>query len=393
MPTYEYQFTCDGGGFFSESDMYIGTIEWPNSSDTLTHVNAKMTSGNATVNFHVGDPKYPENLVKTFQENLNIRWHLRARDLGAVTPGNSGPSPQYGVTTGTTCQLWRSCDKSLGNFRNTSSTVSPSWENNKGIYDGGSTNKYGAVYFDGSEYLHNYSGSKSVPYNQSFSIVGVFGDVTAADESPILGQDVGSASDPGSIWGDYNGKYTMRKTDGRKVETGSGIMADNQIRVATVEYNSGQDRYYINEWVNGTLTINNQVIKNGGNTDSWVFDMIAANDYDGGVDEFYTGSITEMMFLDSLLDTDTRQMIEGVMAHQYEAESLLVSGHPYKSTNPLSQSWYLGTDLTLASTYGTDISLASETGGTISLGKRSTLSFAFTRCDNPGQVTLKFVTS
>lgn len=49
---------------------------------------------------------------------------------------------------------------------------------------------------------------------------------------------------------------------------------------------------------------------------------------------FMNGLVAEILFLSSSIDTDTRQRIEGYLAHKWGLAANLPSGHPYKSAAP-----------------------------------------------------------
>ena len=393
MATYEFEFSgFDGGTYFAESSMFFGTIEWPTGASTIDYVQAKISSGDATFNFVQGQPVYAIDDSKNLQEDLNIRWHLRAKDLGANAPADGGPTPQYSRTPNSNIDLWRSADSTLTNFRQGTTGEQPSLSTSDGISNG--SNRNDSVYFSGVEHLNSYQGKYTVDSDRSFTIVTLIGDFGSGTYRPILGQDNTSAtSGVGTVYGDW-GRYRIRK-DGNEefVLSTGGLNADNQIRVCTVEYDSTNNKYICNEYINSTKAtgIDDEEITNA-STDQWYFDMFGAFKYNAGSNVYTTrfqGGITEQIFFDSLLDDDTRYFIEGTLAHQYGVTDLLPTGHAYKTTNPFNPSWELAADSTLSSSYGNNLSTAA----TLNISKRSPLSFALTRCDNPGTITVKVVTT
>lgn len=53
-----------------------------------------------------------------------------------------------------------------------------------------------------------------------------------------------------------------------------------------------------------------------------------------GVTDNYVGDFLEMIIFSGALDTTTREIVEGYLAHKYSYFNILYSGHPYESTPP-----------------------------------------------------------
>ncbi len=393
MATYEYTFdSVIGGAYFEDPSMFFGTIEWPAGASTIDYVQAKISSGNATFNFVEGPPVYAGNAAKDISENMDLRWHFRAKDLGASTPTDGGPTPQYHRTPNSSIDIWYDSCTDGPSFRQATSSEQPSFDTDDGISNG--SNRTDAVYFSGFEHFVSYQGDFSVPYNQNFSIVTLIGDFGSGTYRPILGQDnTAASSGVGSVYGDW-GRYRIRKRGGEEYyNPNGGLNADNQIRVCTVEYDSTNNKYICNEYINGTKSsdVDDEEITSA-TTNDWVFDMFGAFKYNAGPFVYttrYQGGITEQVFYDYLLTTNDRELVEGTLAHQYDVANLLPSGHTYKTLNPFNPSWRLATDSTLSSSYGNTLSTAA----TLNISKRAELSFALTRGENAGSVTVKIVTT
>jgi hypothetical protein len=112
----------------------------------------------------------------------------------------------------------------------------------------------------------------------------------------------------------------------------------------TLTPNTFQQFATIHDIANGTTSAKLTLYVNGINTSSTVTSSTAGTssnasnnwflgDYATG-SFFLAGDVGEIIILNSLPSTDTRQKIEGYLAHQWGTTSLLDGSHPYKSVAP-----------------------------------------------------------
>jgi hypothetical protein len=119
----------------------------------------------------------------------------------------------------------------------------------------------------------------------------------------------------------------------------AGIGTDN-----TLTPNTFQQFATIHDIANGTTSAKLTLYVNGINTSSTVTSSTAGTssnasnnwflgDYATG-SFFLAGDVGEIIILNSIPTTDTRQKIEGYLAHQWGTNGLLDGSHPYKSVAP-----------------------------------------------------------
>lgn len=119
----------------------------------------------------------------------------------------------------------------------------------------------------------------------------------------------------------------------------AGIGTDN-----TLTPNTFQQFATIHDIANGTTSAKLTLYVNGINTSSAVTSSRSGTssnasnnwflgDYSTG-SFFLAGDVGEVIILNSIPTTDTRQKIEGYLAHQWGTTSLLDASHPYKSVAP-----------------------------------------------------------
>ena len=126
--------------------------------------------------------------------------------------------------------------------------------------------------------------------------------------------------------------------------TAASIGTDN-----TLTPNTFQQFSTIHDIANGTTSAKLTLYVNGINTSSTVTSSTAgtssnaSNDWfvgDYATGSFFlAGDVGEIIILNSLPSTDTRQKIEGYLAHQWGTTSLLDASHPYKNAAPTAPSY------------------------------------------------------
>jgi hypothetical protein len=173
---------------------------------------------------------------------------------------------------------------------------------------------------------------------------------------------VGNSSDPNAlipIMGNGGGFSASRIGTSVLLDDRAAVPANNRLGVNIHNNNVlaasvGTDGTYtpnvfkqfctLHDIANGTTSQKIKLLVNGIDTSSTVTSSSAgtssnaSNDFfigDYATGSFFlAGDIGEIIILNSLPSTDTRQKIEGYLAHQWGIASLLDASHPYKSVAP-----------------------------------------------------------
>ena len=136
---------------------------------------------------------------------------------------------------------------------------------------------------------------------------------------------------------DYNdGTVTGFSAGGRRTVTNSfqrqGISAySGAVTLNCAVFNYAAATLSLIE--NGTITVNAAAFQDAGVTDSDAGELAvgALNNNTANWD----GYICELLFVDSVVSTDTRQKIEGYLAHKWGLTADLPADHPYKTAVPV----------------------------------------------------------
>lgn len=324
MATYTYKFEDPTPNPFKHG--FIGEVEvhcTPNS--TLNSIKATLASGNATLNLSLGS----QGQADIDQDDIGIdgmTWIMRAEDLTASK------------SDGDAVDIWYSALANENNhsYRQQTSSNQPSYyEDQDGLgYNAASSNINPSVYFNGfSSTLPHYGGSADIAYTDSWTLVTAIGKKNSGTYRAIIGTE--SSGGVQSLYGDW-GRHKVRQKSFNEYSHSTALLDHDQIRVMTVEYNTN-GRYYINEWINGTLAygpVNFQYA-----SQAWVFDMLGAAQYVVSGNTYFlrfSGGISEMWLINGEVTTAQRELIEGVLAHKYGSASVLPTGHTYKSTSPIN---------------------------------------------------------
>lgn len=94
---------------------------------------------------------------------------------------------------------------------------------------------------------------------------------------------------------------------------------------------SGNVECYVNGSSSGTPSGSGAVPADFDNTG---LDIAIGGNADGSATQDYDGKICEIVLFSSVVDTSTRQYLEGYLAHKWGLSSSLPSGHPFKSAAP-----------------------------------------------------------
>jgi hypothetical protein len=377
VAVYEYEFHNPVPDQFASG--FIGSIElYAGKGENLDKIEAKISSGNATFNAHFGDSPLPALDIDDFP-NEDLIWQIRAEDLGASKSDNDAVDLWYSQPSSSETQ----------SYRQATSTNRPTYyADQDGLGSQSNPNDSPCVYFNGfSQSLDQYGGDAEIPYTDSWTLVTAIGKKNAGSYRGVIGTK--STSSIQSLYGDW-GRHRTRQGifsgSTREYTHSTALLAHDQIRVMTVEYNT-DGNYYINEWINGTKTYGPVTFQYG--SGPWKFDMLGSVQYVAGSNTYYlrfSGGISEMWLIKGVVDTTTRKTIEGHVAHKYDSSSILPTTHPYYSTDPNSSVTFMNaTDLNLTSTYQT---LKSSIGQ--NLAKNGDLiSFYMPKVQQPGTVTIK----
>lgn len=351
MATYTYKFEDPTPNPFKHG--FIGEVEvhcTPNS--TLNSVKATLASGNATLNLSLGS----QGQADIDQDDIGIdgmTWIMRAEDLTASKSDGDAVDIWYSVLA----------NENSHSYRQQTSNNQPSYyEDQDGLgYNAASSNTNPSVYFNGfSSTLPHYGGSADIAYTDSWTLVTAIGKKNSGTYRAIIGTE--SSGSVQSLYGDW-GRHKVRQKSFSEYTHSTALLDHDQIRVMTVEYNTN-GRYYINEWINGTLAYGEVNFQYA--SQAWVFDMLGAAQYVVSGNTYFlrfSGGISEVWLINGEVTTAQRELIEGVLAHKYGSASVLPAGHTYKSTSPLNSkpSMINAQDLDLTSSQQTVKSSMNQT--------------------------------
>jgi hypothetical protein len=102
------------------------------------------------------------------------------------------------------------------------------------------------------------------------------------------------------------------------------VAVTTNAKIAGVTYNGTQATLYRN----GLQIAQSNLTLNTGSSE------LSVGASSSGGDEFNLGLIAEIVFASSFVSTNTRQLIEGYLAHKWDLAANLPSDHPYKSSPP-----------------------------------------------------------
>ena len=377
MGDYLYQFPAPSPDQFNNG--FLGTIElYAGKSDTIDEISAKISSGNATFNAQFGEPDAPPLDIDDFPDE-DLVWNMRAEDLGAAKSDNDA------------VDIWYSHPGTSQNqsYRQQTTNNQPSYyADQDGLGYQSSPNDSPCVYFNGfSGYLEQAGGTSDIAYTDSWTLVTAVGKKNSGTYRAVAGtKSTGSVQALYGDWSRHHIRQGIFSGSARQYAHSTALLDHDQIRVLTVEYNTN-GRYYINEWINGTQAYGPVNFQYG--SGPWAFDLLGATQYSViGSTYFirFSGGISEMWLIKGVVDTTTRQNIEGHVAHKYGSKALLPSNHPYYNTNPNNSPTFINTsDISLSSTYTV---LKSSIGQ--SLAKNGdNISLYLPKIQNPGTVTVK----
>jgi len=180
----------------------------------------------------------------------------------------------------------------------------------------------------------------------------------------------------------------VRNDSGNEFNYQDPDLGNDELRVLSCT-NQGSTQSRLSEWVDGTSLYSGESITVNSSTGGWTWNGIAVlgRDRNGSPQlRRLNGAISELILFEGALSTANRQLIEGYLSHRYWGSgqaNRLPSTHPYKTTNPYTSSYLLGTDITCASTYGLSPSVS------YGAAQGEQITFYLTRCQNPGTLTVE----
>lgn len=390
MPSYEFDLGVPipspfGNGFVQ--DIHFR----PAKNVSITKVEAKLSSGNATCNVSQGLPDVDVAVDTDDLPEDGIHWMMRAEDLGSEFSDTDTIPSWYAHPSSAIAQ----------SYKQTSSTNRPSYyADQDGLGYQSNPNDNPCVYFNGfSSMLNQHDGESDIDYDQSWTLVTAIGKKNAGSYRGIIGtESSGSIQSLYGDWGRHRTRQGIFSGGTREYAHSTALLAHDQIRVMTVEYNAN-GRYYINEWINGTQVYGPVNFQYG--SGSWVFDMLGAAQYQVVGNTYFlrfSGGISEIWLINGEVDTTERQNIEGAIAHKYGSKALLPSTHPHYTDdpNPSAPTMLSTSDVSLTSSYQ---DIFNDTVNTLSTAKGSSALYAdrfsvfCPKVQNPGTLTIRITTS
>lgn len=374
MATVELTFTNPEPNFICSFD--VGGITWHDGSKTLTGVRAKLSSGTGTFNLKVApNGASPNGLVggMTNEAFGRLLWQLRADDLVEGTGASDGDA----VTT------WFSYTDGLSSFRQVSSGSRPLIKTALGPGDDTPT-----VHFDGTDdYLVGYQAGRGfwdVPADTSFVMFFVIGDLPTTSPAPLMGRYDTGEDDYGAMYGRPH-RMKFQDNDENDKQTNTDLPAADQIR--SIQFNADSEKSA--EYVDGDASYT--AASGPKADDGFTFNGIGAW-ANSSEDQYLNGGISELLMLqcDGDFGGTERIIIEGYLAHRWwgsGAANPLDALHTYKTTNPFTQDYVLGTNMDLASTYPS-VETISE-----SVDNGDQITFYLPNCQIPGTLTVELTFS
>lgn len=385
MPTYKYVFPVTSPGLFDGG--YVGTVNLGIGRSNIASVAAGLTSGEADFNFTFDSVDSSDFTITDFDDfGSDLLWHLRAEDLGtAYANGNS-------IT-----EFW-SYLPIEHRFMQNDSSIRPSYfSQSYGINNSLGTLNNPSLHFSGvpNDHMLNHDnggttteGTFELDGTASFTIVVVCGTKSAGSYRPFIGEQ--SSGSIGTVYGDW-GRYRVRQKAFYEYTHSSALAAANQIRVCTID-NTSQTASNVTDHINGTKTVDSSMSIDRQNP--WKFTMLGGFEYVTSGNTYRTlwgGGLTEIMLFDGALTTSERELVEGYLAHKYDVEVYLPTGHTYKSTdpNPSLPTFEMTTDASL----GTATSTIKTYSPVKQVNHGQVVHLYMPRAQNPGLLNFAVTTS
>jgi len=390
VATYEFDLGVPSPSPFGNG--FVQDIHFrPAKNVSITKVEAKLSSGNATCNVSQGLPDVNVAVDIDDLPEGGVYWMMRAEDLGSAKSDTDAVDIWYAHPSSEESQ----------SYRQQTSTKRPSYyADQDGLGYQSNPNDNPCVYFNGwSSYLDHHGGESDIDYDEDWTIVTAVGKKNSGTYRMMLGSD--SSGTVQAAYGDWGAHVTRQGVfsgSTRQYRHSSALLAHDQIRVMTVSYNTN-GRTYFTEHINGTAVYTDQTIQHA--SEPWTFDVLGATLYQISGNQYYirfSGGISEMWLIKGAIDSTQRQNIEGAIAHKYGSKALLPSTHPHYTDDPNpSAPTMLGTsDVSLTSSYQ---DIFNDTVNTLSTAKGSSALYAdrfsvfCPKVQNPGTLTIRITTS
>lgn len=337
MSVHEFEFSVVASTPLWKSE--VGSIVWDGAAGDITGVRAKLASpGTGTFNLSTA----AETGMLLGEEDLpEVLWYFRADDLAGKYSDDDAVSGWWGLN-----------DKSEAT--QAVGSMQPLYKD-----DAGPKGTSDAMHFDGTnDKLTITTGQTSFEKTIGFSVAMVLGDVTATGASsnqiPLVANYNTLLVPSPAVYGRVS-RMMFRNDDGGVKQTTSDMADDDQIRVIVYDGTSlGSET--VSEYVNGDTAYSGAALS--GTIGDFTLNTLGAM-ANSSVDEYLSGGISELIVFDGVLDSTTRQLIEGMLAWRWGLQGDIVDDdgndtHPYRTAggNPISDSYELGTAIELASTYG-----------------------------------------
>lgn len=191
-------------------------------------------------------------------------------------------------------------------------------------------NSLDAVLFDGGDHLEN-SSSSPIP----------------TDAKTIVCLVKSADATGGTIINNTRAAASSTRWVARLLKIGSNFIAGDTITVnvtTTTDFSTAMQSAFLatwtqtsstratNFWTNGTSRTTSGTVAAETSTTGFRIGILTNNT--GLALQYWNGHMMELVCLNEEASTDTRQKIEGYLAHKWGTTSSLDAGHPYKSVAP-----------------------------------------------------------
>jgi len=206
---------------------------------------------------------------------------------------------------------------------------------NQPTFTANAVNGKSAVDFGGNDALSNANAAlqRNLSGSSIFSVSNL--DVNTAGTKTIAVTST-NVLQTRSNFSYNNGLVSGFAAGGRRTASNSyqqqGVSAySSDVTLNCVVYNYAAATLSLIE--NGTITVNAATFQDAGVTDNDAGALFVGAGNQFG--SFWDGYICELLFVDSAVSNDTRQRIEGYLAHKWGLTANLPADHPYKTAVPV----------------------------------------------------------
>jgi hypothetical protein len=151
-----------------------------------------------------------------------------------------------------------------------------------------------------------------------------------------IGTNVVGTTRCGLCAGGTSGKPEVggRRQDGDSFQALAGatdVTTGWQIQIGVIDYANSDAFLYVDGALDGSTT---SFLTSGNTSNTASVEVSIGSSLGASYAEGFSGDIAEVIVIGSVVDTSTRQMIEGYFAHKWGLTASLPNDHPYKSSPP-----------------------------------------------------------